>query len=183
MINGPKARFSMPSRWLHWSMAVMIIAMLFIGIGMAASVSERYRFLVALHRPLGVAILALVVVRLINRFLNSPPPLPTTLPRWQRSAALGSHALLYALLFALPLIGWGMLSAAPYPILIFGSIFLPPILSQDPELFAALRQTHTVLALLLYAVIVVHIGAALLHWLVRKDGVFESMTSLPQRRD
>ena len=70
-MNAYPARFPAISRWLHWLMAVMVLVMLFLGIGMAASVSERYRFLVAIHRPLGLAVLLLVAVRLINRLLAS----------------------------------------------------------------------------------------------------------------
>ncbi len=68
-------------------MAVMVLAMLFIGVGMAASVSERYHLLVSIHEPLGIAILVLVVIRFINRLLSPPPPLPAHLALWQRLAA------------------------------------------------------------------------------------------------
>ncbi len=116
-----QSRFPAVSRWLHWLMAIMVLAMLFLGVGMASSLSERYRFLVAIHRPLGLAILVLVAIRLINRLLNPPPPLPDSIPPLQRVAAKASHVLLYALMFIMPLLGWGMLSAAPYPIVIYGA--------------------------------------------------------------
>ena len=108
-----QARFPAISRFLHWLMAIMVLSMLFIGIGMVATESNRYHVLVSIHKPLGIAILVLVIIRLVNRRLNPPPPLPASLPRWQRMAAEGSHYLLYALMFAMPLIGWGMLSAEP----------------------------------------------------------------------
>jgi cytochrome b561 len=168
-------RFTAFSRLLHWMMAVLVFAMLFIGAGMVSSVSDRYHLLVSIHRPLGVAILVLVVIRLVNRLLNPAPPLPAHLPLWQALAAKLSHVLLYALLFALPLVGWAMLSAAPYPIELYGALHLPPILGQDAMLYAALRRVHTVLAYLLFATIVVHLGAALLHALIYRDGVFPSM--------
>src|ERR1700679_194168 len=107
------ARFAAASRFLHWLMAAMILAMLLIGVGMAASVSARYSLLVSIHKPLGIAILILVAVRLVNRLRNPPPPLPETIPSVQRWAAHASHIVLYALMFLLPLVGWGMLSAAP----------------------------------------------------------------------
>jgi cytochrome b561 len=181
-MNAHQAHFSTVSRLLHWLMAVMVLAMLFLGVGMAASVSERYRFLVAIHRPLGIAVLVLVVIRLINRLLNPPPPLPESLPPLQRLAAKGSHVLLYALMVIMPLLGWGMLSAAPYPIVIAGSLRLPPILPQNPTLYAALRQLHTDFAYLFFAVFLAHLGAALLHALIRRDGVFESMATWGRRR-
>src|SRR6202162_206113 len=181
-MNAHQQRFPAVSRLLHWLMAVMVLAMLFLGGGMAASVSERYRYLVAIHRPLGLAVLVLVAIRLINRLRNPPPPLPDTIPPLQRIAAKASHVLLYALMFIMPMVGWGMLSAAPYPIVIYGSLRLPPILPHDPALHAWLRQLHTDFAYLLFAVFLVHVGAALMHGLIRRDGVFESMASWGRRR-
>lgn len=171
-------RFSAPSRLLHWLMAVLVVAMLFIGVGMAASVSGRYSLLLSIHRPLGIAILVLVAIRFINRLINKPPPLPATLPAVQRLAAKASHFALYALMFALPLVGWSMLSAGGDPIVLYGPWELPPILPQDAILYAGLRQLHTVLACLLFATFLAHVAAALFHGLIRRDGVWESMATM-----
>lgn len=172
-----QARFPAASRLLHWVMAPMIVAMLFIGVGMAASVSARYDLLVSIHRPLGMAILVLCVLRAVNRFINPPPELPATLPSPQRFAAKASHILLYALMFIMPLVGWGMLSAARYPIVLYGPLRLPPILPHDLTLYAWLRDLHTGLAYLFFATFLAHFGAALFHGLIRRDGVLESMAS------
>jgi cytochrome b561 len=177
MIMAQLRPFTLFSRILHWTMAILILAMLFIGIGMVSSVSA-YHSLISIHRPLGILILVLVAIRLINRLFNPPPPLPDGMPGWQRVAATGSHVLLYALMFAVPLVGWAMLSAARYPIVLYGSLQLPPIAPQSPELFAVLRETHTVLALLLFVTFLAHLGAALTHALIFRDEVFPSMTSL-----
>jgi cytochrome b561 len=168
------ARFNRPARLLHWTMAVLILAMLLIGVAMVASLAD-YHVLVALHRPLGLLILLLAVVRLANRWRHPPPPLPADLPAWQTRAAHASHLLLYGLMLAMPLIGWAMLSAARYPVVLAGPVVLPPILPQDPGLYAILRQLHTVLAYALFGVILAHLAAALLHALIRQDGVFASM--------
>jgi cytochrome b561 len=172
-----KTRFPAVSRILHWTMAAMIVAMLFIGVGMAASVSSRYELLVAIHRPLGIAIFVLCLIRIVNRFINPPPELPDTLPSLQRIAAKASHFTLYALMFIMPLVGWGMLSAARYPIVLYGPLRLPPILPHDLTLYAWLRDLHTGLAYLFFATILAHFGAALFHGLIRRDGVLESMAS------
>jgi cytochrome b561 len=171
-----QARFPAASRLLHWLMAPMIVAMLFIGVGMAATVSKRYELLVSIHRPLGIAIFVLCVIRIVNRLIN-PPPLPDMLPSLQRFAAKASHIVLYALMFIMPLVGWGMLSAARYPIVLYGPLRLPPILPHDLTLYAWLRDLHTDLAYLFFATFLVHLGAALFHGLIRRDGVFASMTS------
>lgn len=169
-------RFPIFSRILHWTMAVMVLAMLFIGVGMVASLTD-YHWLVSIHKPLGILILILVAIRLVNRLLNPAPPLPEGVPALQRFAAHASHVVLYALMFALPLVGWGMLSAADYPIVLYGPLELPPILPHDAARYAMLRTAHTVLAFLLFATFIAHFAAALMHALIYRDGVFPSMAS------
>src|SRR5438552_13336984 len=176
-MTGHQVRFPAGSRLLHWIMAPMIVAMLFIGVGMAASISARYELLVSIHRPLGVAIFVMCVLRIVNRFINPPPELPETLPSMQRFAAKASHIVLYALMLIMPLVGWGMLSAARYPIALYGPLRLPPILPHDLTLYARLRDLHTALAYLFFATFLVHFGPALFHGLIRRDGVFDSMAS------
>jgi cytochrome b561 len=171
----PQQRFNVLGRLLHWVMAVLVLAMLFIGIGMVSTVSPRYHMLVSIHKSIGIVILVLVAIRLVNRLINPPPPLPTDLPAWQVLAAKASHLVLYALMFGLPLIGWAMLSAAGYPIIVFGSLHLPAILPHDNAVFAVLRTAHTVLALMLFATFLAHLGAALFHALIRRDEVLPSM--------
>lgn len=170
-----KTVFSLPARVLHWVMAVMVVAMLFIGVGMVASVSERHAVLVAIHKPLGVAVLVLVCVRVAVRLSSRPPALPADMPAWQRFAAHGSHLVLYVLMIAMPLVGWAMLSAVGYPVTLGGGVQLPAIVPADPILFAWLRHVHRWLAYLLFATFLAHLGAALYHGLIRKDGVVSAM--------
>jgi cytochrome b561 len=177
----PSPAFALSSRLLHWLMAMMVLTMLFIGVAMVASLAHYHR-LVAIHRPLGIAILVLAAVRLINRWINPPPPLPPDMPALLRFAAHASHWALYGLMFALPLVGWAMLSAARYPIVMFGALSLPPILPHDAGLYAQLRGLHSVLAFALFATFLLHLAAALTHALVFRDGVFASMASFGRRR-
>jgi cytochrome b561 len=167
--------FSTPARVLHWLMALMIFAMLFIGVGMVASVSERHQWLINLHKPLGIAILLLVIVRLGVRFTHRTPPLPADLPSVQKLAAKLSHVLLYALMLALPLVGWAMISAAGDPVMLSSSVRLPALLSADALTFALLRKAHTYLAYLLFATVLLHLAAALFHAWIRRDEVLASM--------
>jgi cytochrome b561 len=167
--------FTRVARLLHWAMAAMILAMLFIGVGMVSTVSNRHDALVAIHRPLGIAILVLAAIRLVYRLTHPAPPLPAGMPTWQRGAAHLSHWALYGLMLALPLVGWAMLSAGAYPVVLYQALHLPAILPPDPMLYAALRRAHRLLAYLLFATFLAHLAAALLHGLVYRDGVFASM--------
>jgi cytochrome b561 len=83
--------------------------------------------------------------------------------------------LLYTLLFVQPLVGWGMLSAARYPIVLFGSLHLFPILPHSVMLYAVLRTTHTFLAYLLFLAFIAHFGAILFHTLIVRDGMLSRM--------
>jgi cytochrome b561 len=162
------------ARALHWSMAILILAMLFVGVGMVASLSLR-PVLIDLHRPLGLALLVLAVIRLLHRWRSPPPPLPASLPRAQAFAAKASHVALYAALLAMPLLGWAMLSAGGYPVRMTSTFSLPPLLPQDPALYSLLRQAHGWVGYALFALILLHAAAALHHAWVRRDGVFEAM--------
>ena len=169
-----RRQFTAFSRLLHWTMAAMVLTMLCIGVAMVASLTD-YHVLVSIHRPLGIAILILVVVRFVNRLLNSPPPLPTTMSRAERLVATGSEFTMYGLMFALPLVGWGMLSAAHYPIVLYGSLHLPGILPHDAMLHAALRKGHTILAYGFFMMFIAHVGAILFHTLIVRDGFLKRM--------
>ena len=178
MMERPRTQFALQSRILHWLMAAMLLAMLFIGAGMVASL-ENYHALVAIHRPLGIAILILAVIRLVNRLLTKLPPFPPTMSREERFIASSSERLFYALMITLPLVGWGMLSAGHYPIVMFGPVVLPPILPADPTLYAILRKAHTILAYLLFLTFLAHLGAVLLHTLIVRDRLLDRMALWP----
>ena len=171
-------QFALLSRLLHWVMAALLLAMLFIGVSMVASLGN-YHALVAIHRPLGALILFLAAIRLANRMLTILPAFPPTMPQSERFVAHASELLMYGLFFALPLVGWGMLSAGSYPIVMFGAVHLPPILPVKPELYAILRETHTLLAYLLFLAFLAHFGAMLFHTLILRDGLLNRM--LPWR--
>ena len=179
-MNATGGRFSPAQRALHWIMAVCIVAMLFIGVGMVATIEPVYLRLVSIHKPLGITILILALLRLVLRLRRGAPPLPADLPEAMKLAAHLSHVVFYVLMIALPLIGWAMLSAADYPVIVAG-LRLPPIVPVDPGLHSVLWNAHKVLALCFFALIMLHLAAALFHALVRRDGVFEAMASVSPR--
>jgi cytochrome b561 len=179
MAGEPK-QFALQSRILHWLMAVMLLAMLFIGVTMVASLGNYHR-LVAIHRPLGILILILAAIRLVNRRYTTLPPFPPTMSARERKIGPAIERLLYTLMFALPLVGWGMLSAGHYPIVMFGPLHLPPILPANPMLYAFLRKTHTILAYLLFLTFLVHLGTVLFHTLIIRDRLLDRMALWPTR--
>jgi cytochrome b561 len=142
---------------------------------MVSTIAPAYLTLVSIHKPLGMAILVLALIRLVVRLRYGAPALPADLPEPMKLAAHLSHYALYILMIALPLIGWGMLSAAAYPVKMWGGVYLPPILPQNDALHTALWNAHSYLAFVFFALILMHVAAALFHALVRRDGVFDAM--------
>ena len=173
-------RFALPSRILHWLMAPMVIAQLFLGVTMVASLAY-YPLLLAIHRPLGVLILVFAVVRLANRLTHKLPPFLATMSTAERRIASWSEYLLYALIVIQPLTGWAMLSAARFPITLFGPIHLPGIAPHDIDVYAVLRECHGVFAFLLFLTFTAHLCAVLFHTLVLRDRLIDRMAVWPTR--
>jgi cytochrome b561 len=169
-----RRQFTLFTRLLHWTMAAMVLTMLGVGVAMVASLAD-YHVLVSIHRPLGIAILVLVVVRFVNRQLSPLPPFPDTMSPAERRMARASELLMYGLMFVLPLVGWGMLSAARYPIVLYGPLYLPPILPHNIVLYSVLRKAHTILAYLFILMFLAHFGAILFHTLIVRDGILGRM--------
>ena len=175
-------QFPESMKFLHWLTAALVLTMLCIGAGMLASIADYHR-LVSVHRPLGIAILIVVAIRFVNRLANHSrlPAWPATVPPAERVVAGLSEKVLYTLLFLIPLVGWGMLSAAGYPIVMWGSFHLFPILPHDVVLYSFLRKTHAVLAYLLFFAFVAHFGGVLFHTVVLRDGLIKRMAGGRER--
>jgi cytochrome b561 len=167
-------RYPLRTRILHWLTAILIFTTLFVGFVMVNSI-DSYAVLVGLHMTLGVLVLLIVVLRVANRFTHRAPKLPATVGWAEHKLVVGSELTLYALMLAQPLIGWAMVSATGRPPVIFGSWRLPRIAPFDADLFFVLRQTHSVVAYALVAVIAAHISAVLLHTLTLRDRMLSRM--------
>ncbi|OBG28809.1 cytochrome b [Mycobacterium sp. 852002-51057_SCH5723018] len=174
------ARFALPSRILHWLMAPMVIAQLLIGVIMIASLTY-YPLLLAIHRPLGILILVFAVVRLANRLTHRLPPFLATMGPAERRVATWSEYLLYALLLIQPLIGWAMLSAARFPVILAGAVHLPGIAPHNIDVYGALRQAHNVFAFLLFLTFTAHVCAVLFHTLGLRDRLLDRMALWPTK--
>jgi cytochrome b561 len=177
-VIGGHRHFTPLQRLLHWLMAACILSMLFIGVGMVSTIMPKYLTLVSIHKPLGIAILVLALIRLALRLRYGAPALPADLPEPMKLAAEASHYALYALMIGMPLLGWGMLSAAAYPVVLFERWHLPVILPLSDSLHTLLWSAHFYLAFVFFALILLHVAAALFHALVRRDGVFQAMASV-----
>jgi cytochrome b561 len=172
MLKPSPLRYDAVAVVLHWAMALGVFALLGLGLAMKHADLPKLRVfeLYQLHKSIGVTILLLAALRLAWRLTHRAPPLPDAMPALERKAAHGGHALLYALLLALPLTGWAYVSAAPFnvPTVIFGVLPWPHLgfLAEWPDkapVAAALKAAHQYGAYALIALLVAHIGAALRH--------------------
>ncbi|WP_346912771.1 cytochrome b [uncultured Roseibium sp.] len=170
----------------HWSMAVLIIFMLALGLYMhelPQTDPATFR-LYQLHKSVGFVVLALAVLRLLWRLMNPAPKLPDTMKPWERLAAHAGHIGLYVLMFALPLSGWLMVSASPWniPTILFDVLPIPHLpvpeaLGPKAEAEATLKTVHALGAYALIGLLVAHIGAALKHHFIERDETLRRMVS------
>jgi len=167
-------RYPIRTRILHWLTAVLVFSALFIGFVMVNSLGS-YASLRPVHMTLGVLILVIVVVRAANRFTHRVPKLPDTVGWLEHKLVVGSELTMYALLLAQPLIGWAMVSASGQSAEVFGSLDLPRIAPFNADLYFVLRQTHSLFAYALVAVIAAHVSAVLLHTFTLRDGMLSRM--------
>lgn len=169
---------------LHWVLALAIIAMLVMGWYMEGLPFSPQRLkLYNWHKWAGVTILGLSALRLLWRLVRKPPALPAEMqagmPRWQQLAHHGTHHLMYALFFVVPLLGWAYSSAAGFPIVFLGLLPLPDFVPESELLADALKPLHALAAYALALLMVLHVAAALKHQLIDRDGLMARM--LPGR--
>lgn len=180
----PLVRYSGFAILLHWLLAVGILGAFAVGVYMSdLPVSPQRLKLYNWHKWAGVTILVLSAVRLAWRLARRPPALPAriadAMPAWQRAAHHGTHHLMYALFFVVPLVGWAYSSAAGFPIVWFGVLPLPDFVPKDKALADLIKPFHELSAFALIGLVVVHVAAALKHQFIDRDGLVQRM--LPGR--
>ncbi len=174
---------------IHWLTAGAIATQFILGWTMISLRPPSYLHfsLHQWHKSIGMTILALSILRLVWRLLHRPPPLPATMPAWEKRAAKLSHGLLYVLLIALPISGWAVVSASPLniPTRLYGVLPLPhlpalPDLPDKQTAEQALKVLHEFGGWILALLLAGHIGAALRHHFLIRDEVLTRM--LPRFR-
>lgn len=174
------ARYSGVAIALHWVLALVLLGMVGFGLYMADLPFSPARLkLYNWHKWAGVCVLVLSLARLLWRFTRRPPALPAAMqaamPAWQKLAHHGTHAALYALFFAIPLLGWAYSSAAGFPIVVFGVLPLPDWVPVSPDLAEVLKPLHKWAALTLTALVGLHVAAVVKHQLIDRDGLLWRM--------
>lgn len=160
---------------LHWSMAGLVLAALFMGWTMTSmDISPGRLKAYNYHKWIGVTVLALAVLRIVWRLTHRAPALPA-MPRWQRIAAHAGHGLLYVLLAVVPVTGWIYSNASGYPVVYLGKLPLPDLVARDRELAATWLEVHHTLATVMAVLVAVHVLAALHHHFIVRDNTLRRM--------
>ncbi len=175
-LKNPADRWGAVSQGFHWLIVALVLVMAWLGLTMTDLPNTPHKLrLYALHKSIGLSLLALVLLRLAWRaWSGAPAPVPGT-PRWQERMAASTHFALYALLLAIPLSGWLFNSAAGFPVQWFGAFNLPAISGKDPALRALSGQWHEILFWSLITLTLVHAAAAFHHHLFRQDATLARM--------
>lgn len=182
LIGNTTERFGVVSKTLHWLMLALLIAAFTLAISMVnMPFSPRKLEFYSFHKWVGVTIFLLALIRLAWRLANPVPRQPDHLPQWQRRVAAISHAALYAILIVMPVTGWIMSSALNLPVVYLGLIPIPSPFGVDRALGESMKVVHLTLALLLLALVSIHVLAALYHHFVQRDDVLRRMLPWPAR--
>lgn len=173
------SEYTRPAIALHWLMAGLIIAAFALGwtlVNMETS-PQKLRW-ISWHKWLGITILGLAALRLVWKLKHPAPPLPASIPVWQQQAAHLLHLGLYGLMFAIPLSGWLFSSAKGFPVVYLGIVPLPDLIGPNETLATTLRTLHEWLNYALLLAVMGHVGAALKHHFIERDGVLARMLPL-----
>jgi cytochrome b561 len=178
MAAAERTTYDPVARLLHWIVAALIAAQFIVGWTMPDINRDTQPIgLIGWHLSLGAAIVFFVALRLLWRVTHPAPPHSASVPRLLRIAASAAHGLLYALLAAVPLLGWANAASRGYPVRLFGVVPLPPIAAQGSSIGNAMGDIHSLLATVLAIVIGLHVAAALFHRFVLRDDTLRRMLS------
>jgi len=183
MKRGDVQAYTRTSLFLHWIVAILIFAAFPLGVYMhdMPLTPDKLRYF-SYHKWMGVTVFALAVIRLIWRLTHTPPEMASGLSRWERTAARCVHAILYLLIFAVPLSGWLMSSATGLQTVWFGVLPIPDLIDRDREFGDFLLVVHQTLNWALLAFVLGHALAALNHHFFARDETLVRMVPLLRSR-
>jgi cytochrome b561 len=175
MMRFVSARYSGVAIALHWLTVALVFVNLTLGLSMVPlPLSPQKLQWYMWHKWLGITVFIVICLRIVWRANRRPPP-HASMPDWQRRAADCSHVLMYVLLTLIPISGWLYSSSTGVQVVYLGLFPLPDLVSKDRTLASVLKWTHYGLNSALFALVLVHVIAALKHHFIDRDGTLARM--------
>jgi cytochrome b561 len=175
----PDGQYSSLAKWFHWLTVPLMALAIATGLVIRFIKDDPKMAFYALHESTGLIILMLAVARLAWRSVSKPPALPDHLPAHMRAAAAGVHHALYAALIIQPLLGFFTTNAYGFPLqgatAFLGFIDMPKFMEAREGLAVALHWAHSLIGWSLPFLIAAHVGGAIYHHALRKDGTLLRM--------
>lgn len=163
------------AKFFHWTIALLIIGLLLVGLYMGNIPNSPFKFQVyMLHKSFGLTVLWLAGLRILWRFYTHPPPVIESQKSWEKLLAKLTHTLLYIAMFGMPLSGWVMSSAGEHPVPYFG-LMMPDIVGKNHDLAGLARDAHGLIANILIAAILLHAAGAFKHHIIDRDMTLNRM--------
>jgi len=167
---------------LHWITAALIVANVALGLSMVPlPLSPQKLRWYGWHKWVGITVFLLTCLRLAWRW-GHPAPAPVAMPAWQRRAAAVSHAVLYLLMLLVPISGWIYSSSTGVQVVYLGLVPLPDLVPKDKTMAALLKNVHVTLNAMMFALIAVHVAAALKHHFIDRYDHAVLMWPCPKRK-
>lgn len=174
----PRAEaYRAPARLMHWLTVLLVFSTIPAGVIMVQEGLSRplQNSLFIWHKNIGVVILVLVLARLVYRAAHPPPPLPESLSPAQATIAGLTHWGMYGLLLVMAVSGYVRVRAGGFPIEYLDALGVPPLVPRSEPLANTAKAIHFWARFPLVLLILMHVGAALFHGVVKRDGVFSRM--------
>ena len=172
------------AKTFHWLMAILILSLGCVGLYMADMANSPQKIKIyALHKSIGLTVLALALLRLSWR-LRDARPRDVPMPAWQAAMAHGVHTVLYLMMLVMPLSGWLFNSAAGFPLQYFGLFNLPSLTGgKSDALRAVAHAIHENGWWLLLAIVALHAAGAVKHHIIDRDDTLRRMWPGNTRRE
>ncbi|HEV2524331.1 MAG TPA: cytochrome b [Gammaproteobacteria bacterium] len=174
-----ESRYGVISKVFHWSIALLILVQFYLVYWKSWVLPEKSAianfYINGLHKPIGVVVLLLAIFAVTWQVNNRKPSYPLNMPNWEKQSALFVQSVLYLTLFAMPISGLIMSTAAGYPPSFFGLFQFPQFIAKNKLIANVFFDIHAITGYIIIALVILHVAAALKHHFIDRDNILKRM--------
>jgi cytochrome b561 len=176
-MDSPPTRYTRTAIALHWLIAAAVLGQIAFGwyLELIPLGTPPRAAVVNLHKSTGLVIGLLIVFRLAWRLTHTPPPLPESMPAWEKSAARVNHVLLYACMLIMPIAGYTASNFSRFGVKFFNAVTLPPWGVDDRDIYALFNGLHVGTSYVFVTLIALHLLAAAKHLVFPRHAILRRM--------